>query len=262
MRKKPTILCISGLDPSGGAGIQADIETIAQHQCYALPIISALTVQNSHNVLAVKPIEVNLIKQQIDTLLCDFSIDVIKIGLLADANLILYIKTLLQQLSEIPVIFDPIVKAGGGNILVKDQLRELYLDLLTDITIITPNSNEAFWLSNSTNIESSIDVLLEKNVDYVLLTGGHLEDKMVINRLYSQDQPRCLATNQWTRLTADYHGSGCTLASSLAANIALGKGILEASYKAQEYTWATLKNALTLGTGQQLPNRIYLTNQD
>ncbi len=257
-RKKPLVLCFSGHDPSGGAGIQADIETISRHQCQVSTIITALTLQDSRNVYELIPQPAEQISKQADVLASDFEINVIKIGLLGHHEVALAVKQFLDKHPKIPVVFDPVLAAGGGKKLSNQSLLEA-LDLLLPLTtLITPNHYEARQLANQNSLktEDIIACLSGKGCEYTLFTGADQATDQVINQLYHYTkhiQDYC-----WQRLPHTYHGSGCTLAATIAAFLASGHSPADAIEQAQLYTWNALRHGFQPGQGQHLPDRLYI----
>ncbi len=258
-RKNPVVLSFSGHDPSGGAGIQADIESMVSHKCHSCSIITALTEQDSSNVKKIIPQKAQDIIDQATTVLNDFRVRVIKIGLIGDYETALAIQSVLLQYPDIPVILDPILVAGGGTSLADEKLIQTIVDdLLPCTTILTPNSEEARILANDNNLSVCGQTLLDKGCAYVLITGTHEQsdqDTPVKNQLFQKyDQSESF---QWDRLPHEYHGSGCTLASSIAALIAHGLDPFTAIHEAQEYTWNSLDAAYLPGKGQYNPKRLF-----
>ena len=254
-QKKPVVLTISGHDPSGGAGIQADIETLAALDCHACSVITALTDQDTRNVIHVYPQKPERIKAQIDTILNDFSIDVIKLGLMGHSSIALAISECLKRCATTPVILDPVLSAGGGGSLSdSDLIRTMRERLFPMTTILTPNSQEARILSsNQKSLEACGQSLLALGCQNVLITGTHENDEDVVNRYYSlKRKTDCFS---WERLPHGYHGSGCTLAAGIAGFIALGFDDFSAIERAQDYTWNTLRNGYRPGKGQYIPDR-------
>lgn len=254
--KRPVVLCFSGHDPSGGAGIQADIEAIASHRCHAASIITSLTEQDSCNVKKLIPQQVNNIISQFETLRKDFKISVIKIGLIGHPDIALALCEILMTCPGIPVVLDPVLAAGGGTELGSQSLIEIIVDQLLPLTtILTPNSEEARKLTGADDLAECGRILQHKGSDYVLITGTHEDSEWVHNRLF---MPNGLSeTFNWERLPHSYHGSGCTLASAIAALLAQGLDVFSAVNEAQEYTWQSLSAAYQPGQGQHNPNRLF-----
>jgi len=255
----PTVLVIAGLDPTGGAGIQADIETLSSLQVHALPIVSCLTVQDTSNVKQLQSIDAPLIHQQINTVIQDISINAIKLGLLSNIDVINTVHETILKLNNIPLIVDPVLKAGGGkdlnasNISI-DKLIEAFREkIIPYTTVITPNSIEARLLTGKQNLDDCADDLIKLGCKHVFITGEHENavDK-ITNVLYSQNSQQSF---QWQRLANKYHGSGCTLASAIAAYLVTEQPVREAVQLAQKYTDNTLRHAIQLGKTQLHPNR-------
>lgn len=253
----PVVLCFSGHDPSGGAGLQADIETLTSHHCHCVSVITALTEQDSRNVKKILPQTPENIITQANTLFDDMPIAAIKIGLVGHYETAQAISSILQQHPELPVVFDPVLAAGGGTSLANAQLIAAMNEfLLPYTTVLTPNSIEARQLVGQEDIDVCGLALMEKGCEYVLITGSHESTpKAVENKLYHQQQ--MIEAFSWDRLPYSYHGSGCTLASSIAGLLAQGLDGFSAIAEAQDYTWNALDNAYKIGKGQHNPNRFF-----
>jgi len=257
IKKKPNVLCFSGLDPSGGAGIQADIEALFSVGCHCLPIITTLTVQDTRNVISSQPVESNILIAQARAILEDMPVSAIKIGLLASADTIELIHTILTDYPHIPVILDPILIAGGGfSFTGSDMIDAFRLLLLPLTTVITPNTIELNKLAKEADTaDACANSLLDLGCEHVLLTGTHANSKNVINRLYTPHHPP--EAFEWPRLNQEYHGSGCTLAASLAGYIAHGMAVGSAARASQHFTWESLNAGYKNGRGQHLPERSF-----
>lgn len=262
---KPFVLCVSGLDPTGGAGIQADIETLQALGCHALPIVSSLTVQTTSNVRQTNPVDAELICSQFEALL-DSGLDIaaVKLGLIDSPHTLRGIADILARLPGVPVIADPVLKAGGGFEINGADMVQRYRELILPLCkVLTPNTEELQRLSPATGTEQqALDELCSTGCEYILLTGTHRPGGQVVNRLYGKGDGKGARAapaldHQWTwpRLAGDYHGSGCTLAAALAAGIATGSDLQQAAMQAQQFTWSALEGALRTGNGQYLPNR-------
>lgn len=254
MLTPPQVLVFSGHDPTGGAGIQADIETLFQLKAHAIPIITCLTVQNSHNVLKLMPVSATQIQQQVTPILQDLQPKVIKMGLLGSVEGLNAVVEIVRQLPELPVVVDPILAAGGGKDLSQqDFIQQFYQHLLPLVDILTPNSEEARRLTGEQDLNQCAEKLLAQGCQSVLITGTHENSVAVDNVFYQVKQkPQTLT---WQRLPATYHGSGCTLAAAISAGLAHGLDKLSAIKQAQHYTWQALNQAYALGSGQLFPQR-------
>ncbi len=260
-KKRPIVLCFGGTDPSGGAGLSADIEAIASLGCRAAPVVTAVTVQDSVNVQRIHPLSGDDVREQAIAVLSDMPVAAIKIGLLGSADIALSIADLLDEHSDIPVILDPVLRAGGGAALADDLLiKTLQYELMPHALLVTPNLPEAIILAGDESLSGTeaAEKLLTLGAVNVLLTGGHSsgdDDNELSNILVRHSAEP--VTLDWPRLPGEFHGSGCTLAAACAAGVAKGLPLRDAVAVAENYTFETLRNATTDGRGQQIPNRHY-----
>jgi hydroxymethylpyrimidine/phosphomethylpyrimidine kinase len=262
----PIVLTFAASDPSGGAGVQADILTLASMGCHPLSVITAITVQDTLGVEAVQAIDADWVADQARCLLEDMPVDAFKIGALGSVENIAAIAEILSDYPDVPLILDPVLASGRGDELANDEmvhaLREL---LLPQTTILTPNSMEARRLADIEDEEEpSLAVcaarLIESGCEFVLITGTHEPTTQVINTLYGKTG--VVRSDSWQRLPGKYHGSGCTLASAIAAMLANGLELPEAVREAQDYTWHALQKAYRPGMGQHLPDRLFWARED
>lgn len=252
----PVVLAFSGHDPSGGAGIQADIEAVAAQGCAAATVVTCLTVQDTTNVRRLLPVAADTVEQQARTLLADVPVKAIKIGLLGDASVAGAISAVLRDHPGIPLVLDPVLAAGGGAELAGPALLQTVRDdLLGQSTLVTPNSEEARRLSGGRTLDQCAGLLLDQGCGAVLITGGHEPGANVTNHLYRPAM--ATLSSHWPRLPGSYHGSGCTLASSIAALLACGHDVETAVRQGQDYTWQTLAHGWQAGAGQLLPDRLF-----
>jgi len=257
----PVVMCFSGHDPTGGAGLQADIEAIASCGAHATTVITAVTIQDTQDVQGYVPMDETTIAEQARGVLEDMPVSAFKIGMLGSVEAIEVINSILEDYPDLPVILDPVLSSGAGTVLADRDIRDGIIELLVPKTmILTPNSLEAKALATEADsLDACAHELIDFGCEYVLITGGHENTTKVVNVLYHEEGR--IERFEWDRLPHNYHGSGCTLSASLAALLALGSEPLEAVYDAQEFTWETLANANRLGMGQWLPNRLYWTNE-
>lgn len=251
------VLSFSGHDPSGGAGIQADIEAANSMGVPIATVVTALTVQDTQSVSRVEAIDSTLIKEQAKAILEDMQVTAFKLGLLGSIKNIEAVHDILHQYPDIPVIMDPIIRSGSGTTLANEEMMLAFSDLIFPLTkLVIPNSQEALWLApGSDNLDSCAQELMDDGCEYVLITGTHDSTEDVINSLYHQHKK--IEDFHWQRLPHEYHGSGCTLASSAAALLARGLPVFDAVNEAQEYTWESLSAGRQLGMGQYHPNRFF-----
>ncbi len=252
---KPVVLCIAGLDPTGGAGIQADIETLFSLGCHAAAVVSVLTVQTSVNVQSLSPVDADLVIAQAQAVLQDMNVACIKLGLLPSCDIIRAVHHVVGQASGVPVVLDPVLIAGGGFAMSDSNTTALMRELLLPrVTVITPNIYELQTLiPEAKNLDEAAAIALSEGCEAVLLTGTHADSIAVENCLYLADGS--VTVKSWPRLPQTYHGSGCTLASAVAAGLAKQADVATASANAQEFTWQALNQASKLGKGQWFPNR-------
>ncbi len=262
----PIVLAFAATDPSGGAGLQADILTLASMGCHPLSVVTAVTIQDTMGVEEVMALDAEWVADQARCVLEDMPVAAFKVGMVGSIENIAAIAEVVSDYPEIPLILDPVLASGRGDELVTDEMISALRELLVpQSTIITPNSIEARRLTQEEG-EEDIDLaecarrLLATGCEYVLITGTHENTTQVTNTLYSQDG--VVRSDHWERLPGSYHGSGCTLASALAATIANGLNISEAVQDAQEYTWQTLKAAFRPGMGQHIPDRLFWARED
>ena len=259
----PIVLCFGATDPTGGAGLQADVLTIASMGCHPLSVVTAITVQDTGGVDDVLPIDAEWVADQARAVLEDMPVAAFKIGLLGSVENIAAIAEVISDYPDIPLVFDPVLASGRGDELANedmlDALREL---LLPQTTILTPNSIEARRLiQDEENDEDNPDLaecakrILQLGAEYVLVTGTHEHTAKVINTLYGEKG--VIRSESWERLVGIYHGSGCTLASAIAALLANGLSMEEAVKEAQEFTWQALKFGFRPGMGQHIPDRLF-----
>ena len=254
---RPVVLVFAGNDPTGGAGLQADIETLGSLGCHAAPVITAITVQDTVGVKHYEPVDASLVIAQARAVLEDMPVAAIKAGMFGSAENVTALAGILQDYPDIPLILDPILNSGRGDSLADDALVEaMSVLLIPQTTLLTPNTLEIMRLApDADNVDAAAQAILSLGCAFVLVTGTHDVSLEVINRLYGN--LRLLETFHWERLPHSYHGSGCTLAAACAATLAHDIDMLEAVAEAQDFTWQALAHGRRLGMGQHLPDRLY-----
>ncbi len=264
----PCVLVFSGSDPSGGAGMQADIPAITALGCHPLSVPTALTVQDNVSVFAVHALDPELVRHQAQVLIDRFDIAAVKLGIAgshANAEMIAaLIRQLRQRNPAMPVVLDPVLANGKGDQLSRDDAARVIEPLYALATVITPNLNEARRLCGEVTPARQAALLMQRGCAHVLLKGGHgPHEEDVINRWYGQlfrsefaEEAIESARWRWSRLPDEFHGSGCTLAAALSACLARGLPMYEAIDLAQQYTQQALATSYAIAQGQRIPNRV------
>jgi len=255
----PVVLCFAGTDPTGGAGLTADVQTLCALGCHPAGVVTAVTAQDTSGLKQFTETEPELVIAQARAILEDVPVAVIKTGMLASTQIVTAVAAILADYPDIPVVVDPVLATNAGQPLsdgpLDDALRVL---LLPRATVVTPNSIEARELApGCDNLDACAHMLLSTGAGYVLLTGTHEPGATIVHRLYGA--ARRLESWEFARLPGDFHGSGCTLAAALAAHLAHGLDPLEAAMDSLAYTYRTLQHALRPGMGQRVPDRFYWT---
>jgi len=257
----PLVLVFAGSDPTSGAGLQADLLTLGSLGCHGLTVVTALTVQDTAGVEQALPIDAEWVSDQARSLLEDMAVSAFKIGMVGSVENVAAIAEVVADYPDVPLVFDPVLASGRGDDLATEDviaaMREL---LIPQTTVLTPNTIEARRLAQSDEEEDAplaecARRLLETGAEYVLITGTHEGTPDVVNTLYGEDG--LVRTDEWERLPGSYHGSGCTLASAIAATLANGLEVPEAVREAQEYTWQALRAGFRPGMGQLIPDRFF-----
>lgn len=260
----PIVLTFAATDPSGGAGLQADILTLSSIGCHPISVVTAVTVQDTLGVDNVMVFDAEWINEQARAVLEDMEVDAFKIGMVGSVENIMIIAEIVADYPDTPLLIDPILSSGRGDELASEEMQEAMADLLfPQATLLTPNSLEArrFAFADENeeiehmSLDESAKRLLAMGSEYVLITGTHERTTDVINTLYGENG--LVRAYSWERLPGSYHGSGCTLTSAIAACLAHGLSMEEAIAEAQEYTWQTLKGAFRPGMGQYIPDRLF-----
>ena len=262
----PLVLTFAASDPSGGAGMQADLLTLSSMGCHPLSVITALTVQDTIGIEGVLAIDADWVADQARALLEDMPVDAFKVGVLGSVENIAVIAEIVSDYPDVPLVLDPVLASGRGDELASDDMAQAMRELLLpQTTILTPNSMEARRLADiddedDPSLFACAARLVEAGSEYVLVTGTHEATAQVVNTLYGKSG--VVRTDTWPRLPHKYHGSGCTLASAIAAMLANGLDLPEAVREAQDYTWHALEKAYRPGMGQYLPDRLFWAREE
>ncbi|MCL1886348.1 MAG: hydroxymethylpyrimidine/phosphomethylpyrimidine kinase [Betaproteobacteria bacterium] len=255
---RPCVLVFSGLDSSGGAGIQADVEAIGAAGSHALPIATALTVQDNDRVSAVNPVDPAIWRHQADVLIEKIPIAAIKIGAIGNRSNADALASLIVQLKKkqpaLPVVLDTVLGSGHGDLLTEGRAEHVLAPLIPLATLVTPNLLEGARLSpHAVSIEEQAQNLLSLGSRHVLLKGGHGDDaKQVVNHWFTDNKAKSWT---WPRLNGSFHGSGCTLASLIAGFLAQGMDMESALEKSQKICQKMLAESYAIAEGQRIPNR-------
>ena len=247
----PKVLIIAGSDSGGGAGIQADIKTTSYFKGYAMTAVTAITAQNTVGVQSIYPLPKQIVIDQINSINNDLAPDIIKIGMLADLEIIKYIS---MNLSNYKIVLDPVMVATSGDVLVSDEvITSIKNNLISKSFLITPNIYEAEILSEMkvNNVEDQIESgikLLKLGCKNVLIKGGHGNSNNINDVLITSDGDEHIFESNKIKST-NTHGTGCSLASAIATNIALGNNIKESIKLSIDYVQSGIKNAPDFGSG-------------
>ncbi len=265
-RTFPAVLTFAATDPSGGAGLQADLLTLASMGCHPLSVVTAITVQDTTGVEGIQSVDSDWVSDQARAILEDIPVAAFKIGVMGSIENIAAIAEIVSDYPEIPLVFDPVIASARGDEFASDEALDAFREMIIpQTTVITPNTLELLRLALGEDEERlPADKLARRLTDmgaeYVLVTGTHDSTLDVINTLYGDSG--VMRTDRWQRLPGSYHGSGCTLASAIAATIARGLDIEEAVREAQDYTWHALKFGYRPGMGQYIPDRMFWARDD
>ena len=273
----PIVLTFAACDPTGGAGMQADLLTIASLGCHAASVVTGITVQDTTGVDEFVPIDADHIDDQARTILEDMRVAAFKIGVLGDVETVAAVAEIVSDYPDVPVILDPVLASARGDPFADDDtllaIREL---LIPQTMLITPNSFEARRLAateegdgegnedaHAANQPLGLDAAAARLIGWgatcVLITGTHEHTSDVINTLYGERDGATvrIRSDSWQRLQGSYHGSGCTLASAIAALVAAGVALEDAVREAQDYPWQPLRAGFRPGMGQFIPDRFF-----
>ncbi len=251
MNKIPKILSIAGSDSGGGAGIQADIKAITFHKGYAMTVLTAVTAQNTLGVQEIFPLPKEIIKKQLESVMDDLTPDVIKTGMLADHETIELTSEFIENKK---IVVDPVMVATSGDRLIESSAVEAIMNfLIPNAYLVTPNIYEAEILSNIkiTDLKTQIEAgkkILEHGADNVLIKGGHNKNEIIHDCLIQKDLKETVFKSK--RLDSkNTHGTGCSLASSIATLLGRGFDIEAATSSSIEYVQNGIKKAPNFGQG-------------
>jgi hydroxymethylpyrimidine/phosphomethylpyrimidine kinase len=260
--RPPVVLVFAGSDPTGGAGIAADIEAIGAIGCHPAPVITAVTAQDTRGLYQFTAVDAELVVAQARAVLEDMPVAAVKTGMVGNEANLAAIASILHDYPQIPLVVDPVARTGSGQGLGEEALEQAYRTLLLPrASLVTPNHLEAARLApEADTVDAQAQELMSLGCDFVLVTGGHGSGEQIESRLYGNH--RLLQTYSQPRLPNEYHGSGCTLASACAAGLAQGVDPVAATGAALDFTWNSLRSGAAFGMGQFLPNRHWILGED
>lgn len=254
--RPPVVLVLAGHDPTGGAGIQADIETIASFGCHAACVITTLTAQSTARLGHVLPQDPQHFEEQLALVAEDMPLAACKIGVCPSPLLMQSISEFLARRPELPVVLDPVLVAASGGVFLEEEASAALSEYLLPLArLVTPNGREARQLSNLIDLAAAAETLLTRGTRAVLVTGGDEPGEMVVNSLYRPGETPW--HYRFRRLPGTFHGSGCTLSAAIAAGLARGESLLDAVAGGQDFTWHCLEAATRLGSNQLHPSRLH-----
>lgn len=253
---RPTVLCFSGLDPSGGAGLQADIEAIGQSGAHAAIACTALTIQNSQQVFGFEATSKELLLAQAHAVVGDLPIKCVKSGMLGTTDNIAALAEFLREHPEYLYVLDPVLVANsGGSLGDQATLVKAFVELIPLATVLTPNTVELRALTGVEDIDQATAKLFAMGAKAILVKGGHEDTPDYIrNTLYVDG--KLVSETRCPRLEGQYHGSGCSLASFIAGRLAQGDDLKQAVNHAETWLFGVLKKAESpIPNGQKIPKR-------
>jgi hydroxymethylpyrimidine/phosphomethylpyrimidine kinase len=250
----PRVLSIAGSDSGGGAGIQADLKTFAALGCFGMTAITALTAQNTLGVRSIHAVPLQILADQIDAVVEDIGVDAVKIGMLHSADTVRTVAAALRRHGLAKVVLDPVMIATSGAKLIDDQAIEVLVrELFPLAAVVTPNLDEAALLvgqplHSEADMQAAAHQLIERGANAVLLKGGHLAGDTVSDLLLARG-----AQPLWMRApriaSGNTHGTGCTLSSAIASQLALGADLVRAVEGARAFVRGALESGADVRTG-------------
>jgi hydroxymethylpyrimidine/phosphomethylpyrimidine kinase len=260
----PVVLSIAGFDPSSGAGVTADIKTLAAHGCFGIGCITALTVQSTASVRKVEPVAPRLVTETLRELSSDFTIGAVRIGMLGSAELVEVVAIFLKSAKIPHIVLDPIIRSSSGAPLLDSKgVQTMIKTLLPLSTVATPNVDEAgamtgIKVTGKAEMKAAANKLHELGAKNVVVTGGHLEKAIdLLSMSNGKGTPTQEEFGSERIKTTSTHGTGCAFATALAANLAQGKQLYDAVVLAKTYVRTAIARAHALGKGNGPVNHLY-----
>jgi len=246
------ILSIGGSDSSSGAGIQSDIKTFANHDVYGFTVVTVVTSQNTKKVTLIEPVSIKSLKTQIDSVLTDFHIDAIKIGMVYNSQIIKVIHSKLRNV-QIPIIVDPIIKSTTGTILLKKNALGDYKKLIIQLAdVITPNKYEAKILSGISNIKKSAKEIQTMGAKCVIITGATSSNGKISDFVLDENKEYVITGK---KIPIRNHGSGCNYSASITVSLANRNTIHDAVKTAKDYVYQSIKHSKNIGKGVNITHK-------
>jgi len=246
------ILSIGGSDPSSGAGIQSDIKTFSNHDVYGFTIVTAITSQNTRKVISIEPVSTKSLRAQLDSILSDFHIDAIKIGMVYNSQIIKVIHSKLRNV-KVPIVVDPIIKSTTGAILLKKSALCDYKKMMVPLAdVITPNKYEAKVLSGTSNTNKSAKKIQSMGVKCVIITGATSSNSQISDFVLEENKEYVISGK---KIPIRNHGSGCNYSASIAVSLAKGNTVRYAVKAAKDYVYQSIKNSKKIGKGVSITHK-------
>jgi len=253
------ILSIGGSDPSSGAGIQSDIKTFSNHNVYGFTAVTAITSQNTRKVTSIEPVSAKSLMAQIDSILSDFHIDAIKIGMVYDSQVIKVIHSKLRNI-RVPIVVDPIIKSTTGAILLKKSALRDYKKMMVPLAdVITPNKFEAKALSGISNTKKSAKKIQSMGAKCVIITGATSSNGKISDFVIEESREYVISGK---KIPIRNHGSGCNFSASIAVSLAKGNTIHDAVKTAKDYVYQSIKYSKKIGKGINITHKDVLNGSD
>jgi len=246
------ILSIGGSDPSSGAGIQSDIKTFSNYGVYGFTVVTAITSQNTRKVISIEPVSTKSLRAQLDSILSDFHIDAIKIGMVYSSQIIKVIRSKLRNI-RVPIVVDPIIKSTTGTMLLKKSALHDYKKMIIPLAdVITPNKYEAKVLSGTSNTNKSAKKIQVMGAKCVIITGATSSNSQISDFVLEENRKYVISGK---KIPTRNHGSGCNYSASISASLAKGNTIHYAVKTAKDYVYQSIKNSKKIGKGVNITHK-------
>ena len=246
------ILSIGGSDPSSGAGIQSDVKTFSNHNVYGFTAVTAITSQNTRKVTSIEPVSTKSLRAQLDSILSDFHIDAIKIGMVYNSQIIKVIHSKLRN-TKVPIVVDPIIKSTTGTMLLKKSALYDYKKMIIPLAdVITPNKYEAKVLSGTSNTNKSAKKIQAMGAKCVIITGATSSNSQISDFVLEKNKEYVISGK---KIPTRNHGSGCNYSASISASLAKGNTIHYAVKTAKDYVYQSIRNSKNIGKGVNITHK-------